>query len=1201
MKSSERQSGIDFLGITPWGTHFCMFYQTEKDLLDILVPYFKAGLENNEYCMWITSEPLNAEDAEKAMSAAMPDFKVYFEKRQIEIVHYSEWYLQDGVFDLDRVLNGWIEKLEYTLEKGFEGLRVTGNAAWLEKKNWSKFKDYEEAINNIINEYNILAICSYALEKCEPLEVLDVIQNHQFALIRREGKWNSFKSTEQITLEQKLRESEKKYRMLIENALEGIWIIDENSITSFVNPRMAEMLGYSKDEMLGKDLFDFIDERGISIAKRNVERRKQGIKKQHDFEFLRKNGTKIFTSIETSPITDEEGNYSGAIAFVADITERKKAEKALRKSEFKYRSLFDNMLDGYALCKIITDDNNNPVDFVYLEVNDSFERLTGLVKENIIGKRVTEAIPGIENSKPNLFKIYGKVALTGVSTRFEIFFEPLKIWLLISVYSLKKGYFVAIFENITERKQAEQKLKESEKRFRELFNNMSNGVAIYETVNNGEDFIIKDFNLAGEKIDKVKKEVLIGKSVLNLFPGVKKFGLFEVFQRVWRTGKPESHPVSLYEDNRINGWRENYIYKLPTGEIVAIYNDITERKKAEQKLKESEEAFRKQYVFLNNIIESLTHPFFVININDYTIELANSMAFAEGVDNELFCYSLTHKLNKPCEYPCVCPLTEVVKTKKPCTVEHTHYDKEGNARIYEIQGYPIQDENGNVVQMIEYAIDITERKIAEQKRKESEEKYRMLFESSPTGIGLSDFEGNVLAMNLKMEEMTGFTLEEFKEMNLASTFVDNDDRLRLRSELQEKGRVSDYEVKLNKKDGTIYTASLNIELLQVGEKKIFLNSQLDITERKKTEQQLSESEEKFRTITEQSLIGIVIFQDGFIKYANSANSIISGYPIEEITKWTTEEFFKVIYHDDIPIIKKKFAQKQEIFNSVQNYSCRIQMKSGKVKWIEILLKSIFYQNKDAILASIIDITEKKEAEQELIKLNNLKSELLRRTSHELKTPLVSIKGFSDLLLNLHVDKLDDYVLSTIAEIKQGCTRLETLISDILKTSELESGVIQIKKSLEDLSFLIRFCVKEVKGLSELRNHTIDLKMHNNLKTFIEKEQIHQVLSNLLTNAIKYTPINGLIEIKSKIEDNQIIISIRDNGIGFTEEEKTRIFKQFGKIERYGQGFDIISEGTGLGLYISKRIIELHDGKIWVESDGYNKGSTFYFSLPIITN
>ena len=245
--------------------------------------------------------------------------------------------------------------------------------------------------------------------------------------------------------------------------------------------------------------------------------------------------------------------------------------------------------------------------------------------------------------------------------------------------------------------------------------------------------------------------------------------------------------------------------------------------------------------------------------------------------------------------------------------------------------------------------------------------------------------------------------------------------------------------------------------------------------------------------------------------------------------------------------------------------------------------------------------DRKKAELELIKLNNLKSELLRRTSHELKTPLVSIKGFSDLLLQVHRGKLDAFVISILNEIKQGCLRLENLIADILKTSELESGIIQLRKSEEDLSFLIRLCVNEIKGLSILRNHRINLEIPESFETMFEKEQVHQVVSNLLNNAVKYTPTGGLIEIKSEIKNEFIIISIKDNGIGISDEEKERIFKQFGKVERYGQGLDIISEGSGLGLFISKKIIELHGGEIWVESEGRHKGSTFYFSLPVVIN
>ncbi len=273
MKSTERQSGIDFLGTTPWGAHFCMFYQTEKDLLDILVPYFKAGLENNEYCMWITSEQLNEKDAEKAMSVVMPDFKDYFKKRQIEIVPYSEWYLQDGVLDLERVLNSWIEKLEYALEKGFDGLRVTGNTAWLEKKDWSKFKDYEEAINTLINEYKMLAICSYALEKCEPLEVLDVIQNHQFALIRREGKWNSFKSIEQIALEQKLEAEEEKAQKYLDIASVIILVLNADQTVQLINRKGCEILEEEEFNIIGINWIDkYIPEKNRELVKREYNR-----------------------------------------------------------------------------------------------------------------------------------------------------------------------------------------------------------------------------------------------------------------------------------------------------------------------------------------------------------------------------------------------------------------------------------------------------------------------------------------------------------------------------------------------------------------------------------------------------------------------------------------------------------------------------------------------------------------------------------------------------------------------------------------------------------------------------------------------------------------------------------------------------------------------------------------------------------------
>jgi len=187
MDERTRQTGVGVIDAVPWGTHLCQFYETKQDLLDILVPYFKVGLENNEFCIWVTSEPLVKKEAEEAMRKAVPNLEQYLGRGQIEIVPHTEWYLKDGAFNLQRVLNAWLDKLNKALAKGYEGMRLTGSMAWLEEEDWTSFTRYEEEINNVIGEYHMLAICTYSLAKCRASELIDVMQNHQDALIRQAG------------------------------------------------------------------------------------------------------------------------------------------------------------------------------------------------------------------------------------------------------------------------------------------------------------------------------------------------------------------------------------------------------------------------------------------------------------------------------------------------------------------------------------------------------------------------------------------------------------------------------------------------------------------------------------------------------------------------------------------------------------------------------------------------------------------------------------------------------------------------------------------------------------------------------------------------------------------------------------------------------------------------------------------------------
>ncbi|MFX0020577.1 MAG: PAS domain S-box protein [Promethearchaeota archaeon] len=506
---------------------------------------------------------------------------------------------------------------------------------------------------------------------------------------------------------------------------------------------------------------------------------------------------------------------------------------------------------------------------------------------------------------------------------------------------------------------------------------------------------------------------------------------------------------------------------------------------------------------------------------------------------------------------------------------------------------------------------LLEKKVEEriEKIKESEEKYRDLFHNSPLGIFLFDEKGNLIEGNTSASNAFSGYPSSFSYgknfTDIIDLFKNSDELLQIfmkRSKDRTEGeKLKPVDVRLVRQDGQMRWLNWQSSTIHLKDKVLIQAIVQDITDRITAEEALKESEEKYRMLF-----------DG----ANDAIFLINSYKFMECNKMTLEIFGCKNENDIIGFYPWEFSPPNQpnganskeraielMDKTLKGPSLRFYWKHNKkdntLFDAEVSLNRVLIKSEYWIQAIVRDITEQINAQQELIKLNQIKTELLRRTSHELKTPLVSIKGFSDLLLELHKDKLNDYVIGTLNRIREGCVRLDNLINDILKTAELESGKMQLKKSEGDLILLIKHCINELSGLSKLRNHSIDLKIHDTLVFYFEKEKIHQVLSNILSNAIKFTPPFGRIEIQSKIKDEFVIISIKDDGIGFTEEEKGQIFKQFGKIERFGQGLDVISEGSGLGLYISKKIIKLHDGEIWMESEGRSKGSNFYFSLPLI--
>ena len=200
-----RQTGILFMGDMPWGTHVCLFYETPQDLLDTAVSYFEAGLKNNEFGVWAVSDPVSLEQAEEALRRAIPRFDRYREAGQIELIAGSDWYLEGDEFDLQKITRGWDEKLSAALAKGYDGMRVSGNAFWIGTKHWKEFCEYEHELDRSLVDQKMIVLCTYSFQASRAVDMLDVARAHQCCIVRRKGDWEFLETPELKLAKQEIR------------------------------------------------------------------------------------------------------------------------------------------------------------------------------------------------------------------------------------------------------------------------------------------------------------------------------------------------------------------------------------------------------------------------------------------------------------------------------------------------------------------------------------------------------------------------------------------------------------------------------------------------------------------------------------------------------------------------------------------------------------------------------------------------------------------------------------------------------------------------------------------------------------------------------------------------------------------------------------------------------------------------------------
>ncbi|MFX1567751.1 MAG: PAS domain S-box protein [Promethearchaeota archaeon] len=685
-------------------------------------------------------------------------------------------------------------------------------------------------------------------------------------------------------------------------------------------------------------------------------------------------------------------------------------------------------------------------------------------------------------------------------------------------------------------------------------------------------------------------KAFLGKTINEVLPK-KVAQMYEIaIKETCETKEPTIFDYSLPLDDGLHYYEAIILY-ISESQAAIYVKDNTKQRKTEQKFKESEEKFRTIteqslmgiLIVQDNIVQYVNEAY--ANIFGYTVEdmmnweLKDAFNAIHPEDREFALEQLAKKQRGD---------KDIVKN-----YQYRGIKKSGEIIWVDQYSKPIIFK-GKTADLITI-VNISERKKIEQNLRESEDKYKNLFEKSPIAYTLINLNGIIIDCNSNTVDLFGYTKQELIGKHVIDVFSFPHPYDQLISDMfrsLQLGKIPNaVEFQTYSKEGDIIWTLLIISLIEMGNEQIIMVAEEDITERKKAEQKLVESEELYRTLTEglsQTGIGIDIIDSNYnIIYQNQLLR-------EQFGEHTNRKCFNFYLGrkdrcENCPMIRaitNKTVEK-EIMIASNNHtyeilSAPLPNPSGTI---------------DRVAEVIVDISEKIEVEKRSKKLSKLKSELLTRTSHELKTPALHIKGYTDLLLHKYKDNLGIDELQIISTIKKGVLRLETLIYDIMHKAELDSGEGELNKVSSNLSSLIELSVKELRSFAALRGHSIKLNIDDNIIVKFDEEQIRHVLNNLITNAIKYTPLNGIIGINSTITDDSITIAVQDNGIGLTEKQISRLFTPFGKIERYGQGFDIITEGSGLGLHIAKKIIDLHGGRIWVESGGINKGSTFYFSLP----
>lgn len=370
MVTELRKTGIAAIGEVPWGAHFCHFYQSLDDLLGVLIPYLKTGLENHEFCLWVVSEPFSVDSACAALKQHLPEMARYQSAGSLEVISQSEWYLKENRFERQGVLNAWQERLAWARANGYAGMRVTGDESWVTEREWEAFSAYEQELECWVAGQPVFVLCTCSLARVSAGRFFAVAQKHSYVLARRLGIWEMIETpelkrakgevnrlngelesklversrllagmnddlkremAERRRAEKALRESNERFRRYFELGLIGMVITSPTKNWQEVNDKVCEILGYDRNELTRMTWTQLTHPDDLEADLANFNRVLAGEIDGYsmDKRFIRKDGKIIYATISVKCLRRANGSVDYFVALLQDITERRRAQEEI--------------------------------------------------------------------------------------------------------------------------------------------------------------------------------------------------------------------------------------------------------------------------------------------------------------------------------------------------------------------------------------------------------------------------------------------------------------------------------------------------------------------------------------------------------------------------------------------------------------------------------------------------------------------------------------------------------------------------------------------------------------------------------------------------------------------------------------------------------------------------------------------------------